>query len=61
MALRAWIDRLRGRGEAPEPPATPPAEGALSTPPGQPAVPVPPTGAPTLPLPAAPDIPVPPL
>jgi fused signal recognition particle receptor len=76
MALRAWIDRLRGKGEAPAPAPeettspprqadTPPPgqlpEQAFSPPPGQLPEPVPPSGAPTLPPPAAPDIPVPPL
>lgn len=61
MALRAWIDRLRGKGEQPAPEDAPPAGQAFSPPPGQPPEPAPPTGEPSMPAPAAPDIPLGPL
>ncbi|SDC54363.1 fused signal recognition particle receptor [Belnapia rosea] len=57
MALKDWISRIRGK--APEPP--PPPEAPLTTAPGQLPGPEAPQGAPTMPPPASPGIPVPPV
>jgi fused signal recognition particle receptor len=54
MALKDWIGRLRGK-------APTETEAPLSTPPGQLPEPEPPQGAPTLPGPAGPSLPMAPL
>jgi fused signal recognition particle receptor len=61
MALKGWIERLRGRGAGQVPPAEEPPPPPVTTPPGQPPEPVPPEGPPGQPKPAAPAYPVPPL